>query len=266
MTPPARQPAKGHAPKSPALAVVLDPKLPLLWWSGLQPQEARLSRPSPHRNRASEQHVIPTGFSPSSRARGISSSGRQAAKAQKHERKPAHSCPRWDAKLGDSIVSSFFFREARRLNARVTVLTVVELAQAHTQDFGVDQVVITNANPGVLELRRLAQQLGQVDVVVHLVGRIQPAEILFCDCCVRPACTHSMTVYAASIASSVKQLLVSTWPSATDVYSWTWVQVWSIGSTSSPFLTRCRTPPSPRKSYSTPTPAAQTNAWPSTDP
>ncbi|MCO4087372.1 lipopolysaccharide heptosyltransferase family protein, partial [Pseudomonas aeruginosa] len=87
--------------------------------------------------------------------------------------------PRWDAKLGDSIVSSFFFREARRLNARVTVLTVVELAQAHTQDFGVDQVVITNANPGVLELRRLAQQLGQVDVVVHLVGRIQPAEILF---------------------------------------------------------------------------------------
>ncbi|MDF5994215.1 hypothetical protein P4200_04955 [Pseudomonas aeruginosa] len=81
--------------------------------------------------------------------------------------------------MGDSIVSSFFFREARRLNARVTVLTVVELAQAHTQDFGVDQVVITNANPGVLELRRLAQQLGQVDVVVHLVGRIQPAEILF---------------------------------------------------------------------------------------
>ncbi|MCY1523516.1 hypothetical protein D9M68_584170 [compost metagenome] len=27
--------------------------------------------------------------------------------------------PRWDAKLGDSIVSSFFFREVRRLNARV---------------------------------------------------------------------------------------------------------------------------------------------------
>ncbi|HHF0221542.1 TPA: lipopolysaccharide heptosyltransferase family protein, partial [Pseudomonas aeruginosa] len=87
--------------------------------------------------------------------------------------------PRWDAKLGDSIVSSFFFREARRLNARVTVLTVEELAQMHALDFGVDQVVITNANPGVLELLHLAQQLGQVDVVVHLVGRIQPAEILF---------------------------------------------------------------------------------------
>lgn len=87
--------------------------------------------------------------------------------------------PRWDAKLGDSIVSSFFFREVRKLNARVTVLTVAELAQMHTLDFAVDQVVITKANPGVRELRRLAPQLGRVDVVVHLVGRIQPAEILF---------------------------------------------------------------------------------------
>ncbi len=50
--------------------------------------------------------------------------------------------PRWDAKLGDSIVSSFFFREARKLNARVTILTVAELAQMHALDFGVDQVVI----------------------------------------------------------------------------------------------------------------------------
>ncbi|WPC04697.1 glycosyltransferase family 9 protein [Pseudomonas benzenivorans] len=99
--------------------------------------------------------------------------------------------PRWDAKLGDSIVSSFFFREARRLNARVTVLTVVELAQMHALDFGVDQVVITNANPGVLELRHLAQQLGQVDVVVHLVGRIQPAEILFLRL-LRPARVYSL--------------------------------------------------------------------------
>ena len=99
--------------------------------------------------------------------------------------------PRWDAKLGDSIISSFFFREARKLNARVTVLTVAELAQMHALDFGVDQVVITNANPGLLELRRLAQQLGQVDAVVHLVGRIQPAEILFLRL-LRPSRVYSL--------------------------------------------------------------------------
>ncbi|MDG9959872.1 lipopolysaccharide heptosyltransferase family protein, partial [Klebsiella michiganensis] len=42
---------------------------------------------------------------------------------------------RWDAKLGDSIVSSFFFRESRKLNARLTVLTVNELAEMHTNTF-----------------------------------------------------------------------------------------------------------------------------------
>lgn len=99
--------------------------------------------------------------------------------------------PRWDAKLGDSIVSSFFFREARRLNARVTVLTVAELAQMHALDFAVDQVVITNAPPGVRELLRLARQLGRVDAVVHLVGRIQPAEILFLKL-LRPARVYSL--------------------------------------------------------------------------
>ncbi|MGY2227689.1 glycosyltransferase family 9 protein [Pseudomonas tolaasii] len=87
--------------------------------------------------------------------------------------------PRWDAKLGDSIVSSFFFREARKLNARVTVLTVSELAPLHTEVFGVDRVIVTGASPGVARLRHIARQLGPVDVVVHLVGRIQPAEIMF---------------------------------------------------------------------------------------
>lgn len=87
--------------------------------------------------------------------------------------------PRWDAKLGDAIVSSFFLREVAKLNARVTVLTVAELVPLHQQVFGVDRVVVTSANPGVGELIRLARQLGPVDTVVHLVGRLQPAEILF---------------------------------------------------------------------------------------
>lgn len=87
--------------------------------------------------------------------------------------------PRWDAKLGDTIVSSFFLREAARLNTRVTVLTVTELVPLHQQVFGVEDVLITSANPGAGELIRLARQLGQVDIVVHLVGRLQPAEILF---------------------------------------------------------------------------------------
>ncbi|QOR40213.1 glycosyltransferase family 9 protein [Billgrantia diversa] len=98
--------------------------------------------------------------------------------------------PRWDAKLGDAIVSSFFFREARKLNARVTVLTVPELAALHLQDFGVDRVIVTDANPGTAQLFKVVRQLGRVDVVVHLVGRIQPAEILFLRF-LRPARVYS---------------------------------------------------------------------------
>ncbi|MCU1730116.1 MULTISPECIES: glycosyltransferase family 9 protein [unclassified Pseudomonas] len=99
--------------------------------------------------------------------------------------------PRWDAKLGDAIVSSFFFREAKKLNARVTVLTVEPLADLHKAHFGVDQVLVTDENPGALALCRLARQLGRVDVMVHLVGRIQPAEMLFIRL-LKPARVYSL--------------------------------------------------------------------------
>jgi hypothetical protein len=98
---------------------------------------------------------------------------------------------RWDAKLGDSIVSSFFFRESRKLNARLTVLTVNELAEMHTNTFGVDDVIVTNPHPGLGELRRLVNQLSNVDAVVHLVGRLQPAEIVFMRL-LRPASIYSL--------------------------------------------------------------------------
>lgn len=88
--------------------------------------------------------------------------------------------PRWDGKLGDSIVSSFFFREAlRTLNVRITVMTVAELVEMHQLDFAAGQVLVTKANPGILELCTLANRIKRVDVVVHLVGTIRPTEILF---------------------------------------------------------------------------------------
>lgn len=98
---------------------------------------------------------------------------------------------RWDAKLGDAIVSSFFFREARKLNARLTVITVKELSKMHTSAFGVDEVIITHPNPGLGELHRLVNRLSNVDVVVHLVGRLQPAEIIFMRL-LRPASLYSL--------------------------------------------------------------------------
>lgn len=86
---------------------------------------------------------------------------------------------RWDAKLGDSIVSSPFYREIRKLpGVRVTVVTVAELDEMHRKDFGVDRVIIVaSTRPSLLELLRVRRELDAVDVVVHLVGTIQPREI-----------------------------------------------------------------------------------------
>jgi ADP-heptose:LPS heptosyltransferase len=87
---------------------------------------------------------------------------------------------RWDAKLGDTIVSSPFYREIHKLpGVSVTVVTVAELEEMHRREFSVDRVIVTRAQPGLLELLRVRQQLDAVDVVVHLVGRIQPGEIFF---------------------------------------------------------------------------------------
>ncbi len=95
-------------------------------------------------------------------------------------RQPLHIVvPRWDAKLGDAIVSSFFFREARKLGARVTVLTVAELVDLHRIDLGVERVITIEAKPSLRRLVALARELGPVDALVHLVERIQPAELLF---------------------------------------------------------------------------------------
>ena len=99
--------------------------------------------------------------------------------------------PRWDAKLGDAIVSSFFFREARQLGARVTVLTVPELVDLHRLVFGVDRVIHVASAPTLARLGPLVRELGQVDALVHLVGRIQPLEMLFIRL-LKPARVYSL--------------------------------------------------------------------------
>jgi ADP-heptose:LPS heptosyltransferase len=90
---------------------------------------------------------------------------------------------RWDAKLGDAIVSSPLYREMRDLpGAHVTVVTVAALAVMHERDFGANRVIVTRARPGLVDLLRVRRQLkqdGPVDAVVHLVGRIPPREIVF---------------------------------------------------------------------------------------
>lgn len=86
---------------------------------------------------------------------------------------------RWDGKLGDAIVSSFFFREAIQLGAAVSVVTTADLAVMHRDHFGAQHVFVVPANPGLASLLRLLPQLRDVDTVVHPVSRIRARELFF---------------------------------------------------------------------------------------
>ena len=86
---------------------------------------------------------------------------------------------RWDGKLGDSFVSSFFYREAKRCGARVSVVTTTSLVELHAEHFGADVVIGTSRKPGLIEMMRLALRLRGVDTVVHLTERLAAREIVF---------------------------------------------------------------------------------------
>lgn len=87
---------------------------------------------------------------------------------------------RWDGKLGDAVVSSFLYREAKRSGARVCAITTNNLVELHRKQFGVDSVVGVSPRPGILQLVRLAWRMrGRVDTVVHLTERLAAREIVF---------------------------------------------------------------------------------------
>jgi ADP-heptose:LPS heptosyltransferase len=86
---------------------------------------------------------------------------------------------RWDGKLGDAFVSSFFYREAKRCGARVSVVTTTSLVELHAEHFGADVVIGASPRPGLIELTRLAWRLRGIDTVVHLTQRLAAREIFF---------------------------------------------------------------------------------------
>ncbi|GJA47498.1 MULTISPECIES: glycosyltransferase family 9 protein [Aeromonas] len=77
---------------------------------------------------------------------------------------------RWDAKLGDSFISSFFFRELKKLpgNKKVTVITTPALASLYRDCFGVDEVIEINKRPGYGAIGKMVSAIPHVDLVIHL--------------------------------------------------------------------------------------------------
>ncbi|PSJ42793.1 hypothetical protein C7I36_08995 [Zobellella taiwanensis] len=91
---------------------------------------------------------------------------------------------RWDAKIGDSIVSSFFFRELRRArpDIRIDVITAPHMASLYREHFGVDHVICCKKRPSYGELKTLALETGSVDLVIHLGKQLKMKDIYFLRC------------------------------------------------------------------------------------
>ncbi len=84
---------------------------------------------------------------------------------------------RWDGKIGDTIVSSFFFREVKRLlGFHIKVITTKALCDIYTDDLHVADVITCVENPDLNSIARLYRNIGSCDVLVHLTQRINAAD------------------------------------------------------------------------------------------
>lgn len=86
---------------------------------------------------------------------------------------------RWDAKLGDSFMSSFFFREIRKLSSeiRISVITTSELASLYLDYFKVDEVIVIDKRPSYHMIRQAVSNIAHVDLVIHLTEMMKMKDL-----------------------------------------------------------------------------------------
>ncbi len=88
---------------------------------------------------------------------------------------------RWDAKIGDSIVSSFFFRELKKAypESKIQVITTQALSELYKSHFAVDAVHISKKRPSYSDLSKLAKQFESADIVIHLSKILKMKDLFF---------------------------------------------------------------------------------------
>ena len=88
---------------------------------------------------------------------------------------------RWDAKMGDAIVSSFLFRELRKANPdlSIEVITTDAMAALFQEQWHPDRLYRCSKRAGYRELSRLAAEIGPVDLVVHFSKRFKMKDLYF---------------------------------------------------------------------------------------
>lgn len=88
---------------------------------------------------------------------------------------------RWDAKYGDSFVSSFFFREVKKHLPNVSIEVVIpkHMKELYLHCFHVDKVYFSGKRPSFSDINKLVKQIGDVDLVIHLPEALKPRDMYF---------------------------------------------------------------------------------------
>lgn len=88
---------------------------------------------------------------------------------------------RWDAKLGDAIVSSWVAREIKNKfpERKVYVITSSAMAPLFREFFNFDCVFEIPKRAGYMELKKLANEMGDVDYLVHFSQKMKMKDLYF---------------------------------------------------------------------------------------
>lgn len=86
----------------------------------------------------------------------------------------------WNGKIGDAIVSSFFFREIKKSsNITVSVVTTKSLRSLYLNHYGVDNVYTVSNKYMYFQLWRILQRIKNVDTVIPLMGKLNMKDLFF---------------------------------------------------------------------------------------
>ncbi len=88
---------------------------------------------------------------------------------------------RWDAKYGDAIVSSWFIREIKKIDAniKVEIITTQDMAWIFKDYFYADTIHLSKKRPDYTSLYKLAKSIHECDLVVHFSKGLKLKDIFF---------------------------------------------------------------------------------------
>lgn len=86
----------------------------------------------------------------------------------------------WNGRIGDAIVSSFFYREIRKLdNVIISVITTEQLRILYSEYYNVNNVFIVSDKLSYFELYNISKKIKDVDTIVPLMGYLNMKNLFF---------------------------------------------------------------------------------------